>query len=63
MCDQCILGTNVDGVVDLPVHITHFASRMEQTLLREKKKKNIGPLDLYKSMKKHFKCADSKLEE
>lgn len=30
--DQGVLRADVDGVVDLPVHVPHFASRMEQTL-------------------------------
>lgn len=30
--DQGVLGADVDGVVDLPVDVPHFASRMEQTL-------------------------------
>lgn len=34
MCDQCVLGADIDAVVDLPVHVSHFASRVEQTLLR-----------------------------
>lgn len=46
MCDQCVLGADIDGVVDLPVYVTHFTSRMEQTLLREKNHCAIRRLDL-----------------
>lgn len=32
MCNQRILGANIDGIINLPVHITHFSCWMEQTL-------------------------------
>lgn len=29
---QCVLGSNVQVVIDLPVHVTHFPSWVEETL-------------------------------
>lgn len=37
MCNQCILGANIDGIINLPVHITNFPCRMEQTLFLKKR--------------------------
>lgn len=37
MCNQSILGANVDGIINLPVHVTNFPCRVEQTLREGKK--------------------------
>lgn len=35
MSNQGVLGTNIDGVVNLPVDVSHLPGRMEQTLQRQ----------------------------
>lgn len=36
VCNQRILWANVDGIINLPVNITYFPCRMEQTLNKKK---------------------------
>lgn len=36
MGNQGILRANIDGIINLPVHITNFPCRMEQTLKQTK---------------------------